>query len=464
MARLLAATAACTAATAAVVLVGDLDQRRGLLAAVVLPCWVVFLLVVRGVTRDRRRPLRRPVLAVVLLAAVVQLPGLVAPPRMSSDAYRYVWDGRVQLAGVSPYRFVPLDDRLAALRDPVLFPGLGPRDRSGVTTRPVPTERALLLARDRNDPRTRINRPAVPTVYPPAAEGWFAAVAAVTPWAAGTWGLQLAGALVAVLVAGLLAGWLRRRGRDPLGALWWAWCPTVVLEAGNGAHLDVVVAALVVAAVLVASRVARSRWVPAVTGLLVGLAIAVKLTPAVLLPAFTPLRRAHGGGVRHLLTPVTAAGTLLAAYLPQLLIVGTLVVGYLPGYLLEEGGRNRSAVLRLVLPQVAVPEATVVGLAVIGVWALWSSHADQPAKTAVVLLGTVLLLTTPSYPWYSLPLVALCVMARRLEWLAVAVAGYVAYAGVRLPPTTGLAYLAAAVVVLGAAQRRRRTHAAGLVG
>ena len=168
--------------------------------------------------------------------------------------------------------------------------------------------------------------------------------------------------------------------------------------------------------------------------------------------------------MRHLLTPVTAAGTLLAAYLPQLLIVGTLVAGYLPGYLLEEGGRNRSAVLRLVLPEVAVPVATVVGLAAIGVWALWSSNVDQPAKTAVVLLGTVLLLTTPSYPWYSLPLVALCVMARRLKWLAVAVAGYVAYAGVRLPPTTGLAYLAAAVVVLGAAQRRRRTHAAGLVG
>jgi hypothetical protein len=199
---------------AVVALAGDLDHRRGLLAAVVLPCWAVFLLAVRGVTRGRRRALHRPVGAVLLMAAVVQLPGLTAVPRMSSDAYRYVWDGRVQLAGVSPYRYVPLDDRLAALRDPVLFPGLGPTDPSGVTTRPMPTERSLLLARDRNVPCTRINRPGLPTIYPAAAEGWFAAVAAVTPWAAGTWGLQLAGALVAVLVAGLLAGWLRRVGRD----------------------------------------------------------------------------------------------------------------------------------------------------------------------------------------------------------------------------------------------------------
>lgn len=443
---------------AVVALAGDLDHRRGLLAAVVLPCWAVFLLAVRGVTRGRRRALHRPVGAVLLMAAVVQLPGLAVVPGMSSDAYRYVWDGRVQLAGVSPYRYVPLDDRLAALRDPVLFPGLGPRDPSGVTTRPVPTERSLLLARDRNDPRTRINRPALPTIYPPAAEGWFAAVAAVTPWAAGTWGLQLAGALVAVLVAGLLAGWLRRVGRDPLEALWWAWCPTVVLESGNGAHVDVVAAALVVAAVMVSGRLARSRWVPVVTGLLLGMAMAVKLTPAVLLPAFTPLRRVRRDGLRPLLTPVTAAGTLLTAYLPHLLIVGSLVLGYLPGYLLEEGGRNRSAVLRLVLPDVAVPVATVAGLAAIGVWALWSSRAGQPARTAAVVFGTVLLLTTPSYPWYAVPLVALAVMAGRLEWLAVAAAGYVAYAGVRLPPTSGLAYLLAAVVVLGAARQRLFVH------
>lgn len=39
---------------------------------------------------------------------------------------------------------------------------------------------------------------------------------------------------------------LRRTGGDPRLAVLWAWCPTVVLEAGNNAHVDVLGAVLVV--------------------------------------------------------------------------------------------------------------------------------------------------------------------------------------------------------------------------
>jgi len=100
--------------------------------------WVVFaplaVWVVRG---GRRRPDggRRTLLVLMNAAVIVQLPGLFAAPQMSTDAYRYVWDGRVQVAGVDPYRYVPLDDHLARLRDPVLFPGLTPADRTGVVSR-----------------------------------------------------------------------------------------------------------------------------------------------------------------------------------------------------------------------------------------------------------------------------------------------------------------------------------------
>ncbi|MDQ2756968.1 MAG: hypothetical protein M3Y71_10455, partial [Actinomycetota bacterium] len=137
---------------------------------------------------------RRVLLLVGLAAVVVQLPGLLTPPLTSSDAYRYVWDGRVQLSGTSPYRYAPLDDRLASLRDPVLFPGLSPDGRSGYLTEPVPTDRTELVARAEDDPRTRINRPRIPTIYPPVAQAWFTAVAAVTPWSAGTRGLQVGSA------------------------------------------------------------------------------------------------------------------------------------------------------------------------------------------------------------------------------------------------------------------------------
>ena len=40
------------------------------------------------------------------------------PPSLSTDLYRYRWDGHVQNAGWNPYAVAPTDPRLAPLRDP----------------------------------------------------------------------------------------------------------------------------------------------------------------------------------------------------------------------------------------------------------------------------------------------------------------------------------------------------------
>lgn len=298
-----------------------------------------------------RRPAgSRSILVVLTFAALCQLPGLTLAPITSTDAYRYVWDGRVQLSGSSPYSHVPLDDALANLRDPILFPGLSPADRSGVTGPPrVPRDPAELAALSADDPRTRINRPQVPTIYPPVAQAYFTAVAFLTPWSDGTFGLQLAAAAIAVGLTALLATELRRRNRDPRWAILWGWSPIVALEAGSAAHIDVLAAALIVAAVITATRRA-----PVITGLLLGAAAAVKLLPLLVLPAFTAVRR---DGLK---TPLVAIGTFAASYLPHVLAVGTLVLGFLPGYLGQEGfsdGSSRSAILALVLP----PEAPANG-------------------------------------------------------------------------------------------------------
>ncbi len=465
MRRLLAGTAVTGTLAAVYAAAGDLDAHRVRLAIVLGLFWAGFVVVTRWVSSGGAPDLARPVLTVLAVALAVQLPGLTAPPRSSSDAYRYVWDGRVQLAGISPYRYVPLDDRLARLRDPVIFPGLGPDDRSGVLTTALPTDRSELLARTHNDPRTRINRPLVPTIYPPVAQAWFAGVAALTPWRLGTLGLQLAAALLAAGLAAGIAALLRRRGRSPLGALWWAWCPTVVAESSNGAHLDILAAAFLVIAVSIAGghavpsvqgrtgepRVDREmlRWVLA--GVLVGLAAAVKIAPLVVLPALMPWRRIRW---RAALAPVTAVATMLATYLPYVFGVGWLVLGYLPGYLREESGPNRAGVLALLLPRSAAG-VLAVALVLLLAGVVTTRLAADPAWGATVLLGGFLLALTPTYAWYAVPLVALAVLAGRLEWLAVAAAGGLAYAGASVPPVPALAYAASGVVVAAAMVRRR---------
>ncbi len=453
MTRLLCGTAIVAAASVAVLSVGGPGHRRGALVAVILVFWLITVATTVWATRDRGR-LSRPVLTMVLLTLAVQLPGVFTPPQSSSDAWRYVWDGRVQLSGTSPYRYVPLDDHLARLRDPVLFPGLTSGQPSGVTTLTLPTDRARLLNRARDDKRTRINRPQVPTIYPPVAQLWFAVVAAVTAWRAGTLGIQIGGALLAAAVAGELAAWLLRRGRNPRETLWWAWCPTVILEAGNGGHVDILSAAFIVGAVLAVSTRGGRAASAAVAGLLLGAAASVKLTPLVLLPAFMPLR--HNGIRRSWQTPLVAAGTIVASYLPHVVVAGALVVGYLPGYLSEEGGGDRAGVLRLFVPDNLLTPAMLVVMGAVAIWAVRTARADAPQHAAVVLFGSLLLVTTPSYPWYAVPLVALAVLAQRLEWLAVAVAGYVAYAGAGSFPLSATAGYALAATVVSTAVWRRR--------
>src|ERR1043166_9238016 len=55
-----------------------------------------------------RHRVGRGALAIVFIAAVVaRAIALPAPTLLSTDVARYVWGGRVQAAGVNPYRCVP---------------------------------------------------------------------------------------------------------------------------------------------------------------------------------------------------------------------------------------------------------------------------------------------------------------------------------------------------------------------
>lgn len=417
--RTVAAIAVAGACAAA-----DAVHLAGRLPAGQVTIWLVFGAVIVAITRLPKATLG----AVLLGATIVQVPGLLTSPQSSTDAYRYVWDGRVQLAGHSPYTTAPLDDRLAGLRDPVLFPGLTPQDRTGVHD---------LSTDSTDDPRTRINRPHVPTIYPPVAQLWFAGIAAVTPWDWGTAGVQLAAALAAIAATALLATRLRK----PQHALVFGLSPAVALEAGNNGHIDILAALLILAAVVTVHRRILS-------GVLLGLAVGVKIVPLLLLPAMRGW--------------LATAATVAAAYLPYALAAGWLVLGYLPGYLGEEGfddGGGRYALLALFIPDPArAPAAVALGI-ILAAIAFKTRASTQ--RTVTWLFGAALLIGTPTYPWYTLPLLGLAVLAGRWEWLAVVVAAYGGYASIGDPSRVGLWYAAALVTVLAATVVRRRGRGPG---
>jgi hypothetical protein len=80
--------------------------------------WIAFLC---AAWLLRRVPLRASVMLILLGGIAIQLAAVSAPPQNSDDLYRYIWDGRVQAAGIDPYAYVPLARQLTGLRDEFLW-------------------------------------------------------------------------------------------------------------------------------------------------------------------------------------------------------------------------------------------------------------------------------------------------------------------------------------------------------
>ena len=433
-------------------------------------CGLIVLLVRPGLDPARIRPLpllagawlafaaaawlartvtRRAAVALILLGGIaVQVAALSAPPQNSNDLYRYIWDGRVQAAGIDPYQYVPTARQLTGLRDEFLF---HPGAEYCVSSSYVSSHPAAELAPG----CTRVNRPIVPTIYPPVAEAWFLGVNYLHPADDSGLPVQAATAAVAVLTTLVLLIGLARLGRDVRLAALWAWCPLVALEAGNSAHVDVVAVAITAVAVLLLAT-ARSVRRTVLGGILLGLAIATKMTPALAVPAL--LRR------RWLTVAVSAGGAFAAVYVPHVLAVGTKVVGFLPGYLQQEDytSGTRYGIIGLLVTGWLASVVAVLILAAVAVAVLQFGDPDRPWQGGVIMTSAALAVTTPHYQWYALLLVMLVALDGRVEWLAFAAAGYYAAEadmGRLTPPwrlVDAIAYGVAVLVVAAATLVRYR--------
>ncbi len=423
----------------AVARAGGVGPGRYRLLALILLWWA--LAVGGSWLLLRARPVRVALGLVFVGLVALQLAAFSSSrgSQISDDLYRYAWDGRVQAAGIDPYRYPPAAPELRGLRDPWLWPDPATCERLG----------------KRDVECSRINRPAERTIYPPVAEAWFTAVH-LLPGGSRDHHQQLYAGLVSLGLTGLLAALLRRRGRDPRLAALYAWSPLAGLDIASDAHVDVLAVVLGVGALAI---LGRRR--PALGGLVLGAAVAVKLYPALLLPAAMRRRPLVVGGV--------AAAVVTASYLPHVLAVGPRVLGYLPGYLREEHYEGGGRFVLLSLLGLSGRAATLVAVVVLGAVAgaaLRSSPTRVPVTLAALwTVGAALLVANPVQPWYSILLVALAILEGRPEWVAVAVAAYPTYftallEGAPAREVGGASYAVAALVVgIGTvlrSQRRRR--------
>jgi hypothetical protein len=207
---------------------------------------------------------RWSVLAVALALRAITV---AAPPTFSDDIYRYVWDGRVGLAGLNPFSHAPDDPALVQLRD------------AGWE---------------------RVNHRELRTIYPPASQLWFMATTAVSPTPTA---FKVLAALADIGVVWLVILLARRRSRAgpataglalpaTVAGAAYGWNPLVCIETGMSGHLEPLAVLPLLIAVWLASAAGASggaggaigwrRGVGAGVGL--GLAAGTKLLPLLLLP------------------------------------------------------------------------------------------------------------------------------------------------------------------------------------
>ena len=312
---------------------------------------IAYLLAIREFFATPRFP-RRVVVLGLVLAAVWHVAFLRLPAGADDDIHRYVWDGRLQRLGYNPYIVVPSD----------------------------PAAKGLHTPETRN-----LNNPDLPSPYPAGAQLFSRAVTAIHE---STFALKVAFVVCELAIVFLLLDVLRCTRQGAHLVLAFAWNPLLAIEVAGSGHIDIVGALLLV--VSAAALVRRWRATAAV-GL--GLAIAVKLLPIVLLPLYWKRVR-----IRDATLAAAVVGLLYVPYLNH----GRIPIGSLGTYV--QSFRFNGAVFAT-LDQLAPPKllaglAVLVGL-VTATWlrraaAEWSPDAFAWPMAASLVCAPVV------FAWYLL--------------------------------------------------------------
>jgi alpha-1,6-mannosyltransferase len=224
---------------------------------------------------------------ILLFAFLFRLPLIPLDPALSSDIYRYVWEGKVQVvAGMNPYVFPPANDRLALLRDQEIYP--------------------------------HINRKESPTIYPPGAQLLFASA----HWTGFDTPQELkALALAADALTFLLLLLILRQLRLPLSrVIIYAWNPLVIYELFYSGHLESFLLPLLLLFIYL-----FLRGCVLAAGIALGAATAIKLVPLFLLATLP-----RGSRFKMFVPFVAVIALTYLFYLEA----GTQVLGFLQAILL----------------------------------------------------------------------------------------------------------------------------------
>lgn len=333
------------------------------------------LLTIAAARVAKRAPVTQALWLIFGLAIALRGYLLLFDPLLSSDIYRYIWDGKVQAAGINPYRYYPAEQALASLRDAAIYPNIN---------------RAEYAA----------------TIYPPVAQFFFLIVTRLSE-SVTFMRLALLGCEAGTVAILLLL--LRRMGRPLTCVVAYLWHPLPIWEIANNGHIDALMVTLMMGGLWLALTGSSLRGAA-----MVALAALVKPIAMLALPAVWRLWDWRA--------PLIVLAVWALCYVPYL-SVGTGVFGFLTtGYLTEEGFASGHGIWTLVVWRsiFGVLGGDVIlyfGFAALILGTLALIAANRAPSSLELSIGDVsrllmasLFLLSPGYPWYFLaitPFVAL---------------------------------------------------------
>jgi hypothetical protein len=331
-------------------------NRRGELSFIIplAVAGIAYLLAIREFLLTSEFP-RRIILFGLALSALWHFQFLRMPPGIDDDVHRYVWDGHVQRLGYNPYILIPNEPSLARLHT--------------------------------SETHT-LNNSEVPSPYPPGAQLYFRVVTAIHE---STFTLRISFVLCELAIVFVLLDILRRTGQGEHWVLGYAWHPLLATEVAGSGHIDIVGLLLLLLSV---SALVRRR--SAVAALALGLAVAVKFLPIVLLPLYWRRVRVRDGAL--------AAVVVGLLYLP-FLTHGRIPLGSLGTYVQRFRFNDPvfATLERMAAPQIVAGLAVLAGFLV----AAWMRRrsSELSSDSFVWPMAASLLCAPVIYPWYLLWLV-----------------------------------------------------------
>ncbi len=325
---------------------------------------IAYLLAIREFFRGqgaRAAPIfpRRVLVIGLVLAAVWQVEFLRQPPGADDDIHRYVWDGRLPRLGYNPYLVVPSDPAVKGL----------------------------------HTPETRnLNNPGLPSPYPAGAQLFFRAVTAIQE---STFAFKAAFVICEFAIVFVLLDVLRCTRQESHLVLAFAWNPLLAIEVAGSGHIDIVGALL-----LVVSAAALVRRWRATAALALGLAIAVKFLPVVLLPLYWKRVRIRDAALAAVVVALLYVPFLDGSFFNH----GRIPIGSLGTYVqnFRFNGPVFAALAQVAPPQLLAGLAVLVGL----VTAIWlrrrRTGLEWPPDQFAWPMAACLLCAPVVFPWYLL--------------------------------------------------------------